>query len=86
MAWESSPGNPMTGAELCAQLKDPARNDGRDLGALLDHMKHEPLVLWAWDPGTRPNGEPRTTPPLSHEDLVTTFEAWIDAGAPYPAR
>jgi alcohol dehydrogenase (cytochrome c) len=86
MAWESSPGMPLTGAELCAQLKDPARNGGRDLEALLEHMKTEPLVLWGWNPGTRPNGEARTTPPLSHEDLVTTFEAWIDAGAPCPAQ
>jgi PQQ enzyme repeat/PQQ-like domain len=86
MAWESAPGMPMTGAELCAQLKDPARNGGRDLEALLVHMETEPLVLWAWNPGTRPNGEARTTPPLSHEDLVTTFEAWINAGAPCPAQ
>jgi alcohol dehydrogenase (cytochrome c) len=86
MAWESAPGLPLTGAELCAQLKDPARNGGRDLDALLHHMETEPLVLWGWNPGTRPNGEARTTPPLSHEDLVTTFEAWIDAGAPCPAQ
>jgi outer membrane protein assembly factor BamB/mono/diheme cytochrome c family protein len=86
MAWESAPGMSMTGAELCAQLKDPARNGGRDLEALLVHMETEPLVLWAWNPGTRPNGEARTTPPLSHEDLVTTFEAWINAGAPCPAQ
>jgi hypothetical protein len=57
MAWESAAGNPLTGAELCAQLKDPARNGDRDLEALLDHMKNEPLVLWGWNPGTRPNGK-----------------------------
>jgi alcohol dehydrogenase (cytochrome c) len=86
MAWESSPGNPMTGAELCAQLKDPARNGGLDLKELLHYIETEPLVLWAWDPGTRLNGEARTTPPLSHEDFVDTFEKWIDAGAPCPAQ
>jgi hypothetical protein len=86
MAWESSPGNPLTGAELCAQLKDPARNGGRDLQALLHHIETEPLVLWAWDPGTRLNGEARTTPPLGHEEFVDTFVRWIDAGAPCPAH
>ena len=74
MAWESVPGMPMTGAELCAQLTDPARNGGRDLEALLVHVETEPLVLWAWDPGTRLNGEARTTPPLSHQEFVTASE------------
>ncbi len=85
MAWESSPGVPLTGAELCAQLKDPARNGGRTLHDLLVHVQTEPLVLWAWHPGTRLNGEERTMPPLSHEDFVNTFEKWIDTGAPCPA-
>jgi hypothetical protein len=84
MAWESTPGNPLTGAELCAQLKDPARNGGRDLEGLHHHMEEEPLVLWGWNPGTRPNGEARTTPPISHEEFVATFDAWVAAGAPCP--
>jgi alcohol dehydrogenase (cytochrome c) len=84
MAWESSPGVPFTGAELCAQLKDPARNGGRDYKALLEHVKTDALVLWGFDPGTRLNGEPRTTPPISHEEFVDRFEDWIDAGAPCP--
>jgi hypothetical protein len=54
------------------------------LNQLLDHVRTEPLVLWAWHPGTRPNGEGRTTPPLSHEAFVNTFEKWIDTGAPCP--
>ena len=32
VAWESAPGVPFTGPELCAQLKDPARNGHRSLG------------------------------------------------------
>jgi cytochrome c553 len=86
MAWESAPGVPLTGAELCAQLTDPKRNGGRNLHQLLDHIKTEPLVLWAWNPGTRLNGEARTTPPLSHEEFVNTFEKWIDTGAPCPTQ
>jgi alcohol dehydrogenase (cytochrome c) len=85
MAWESAPGVPLRGAELCAQLKDPARNGGRTLADLLHHVKTEPLVLWAWHPGTRLNGEERTMPPISHEEFVSTFEKWIGTGAPCPA-
>ena len=84
MAWESSPGVPLTGAELCAQLKDPARNGDRTLHDLLVHVQTEPLVLWAWNPGTQPNGEGRTKPPLTHEEFVSTFEKWIGTGAPCP--
>jgi alcohol dehydrogenase (cytochrome c) len=84
MAWESSPGIPMTGHELCIMLKDPKRNGHRNLAALLDHVETEHLVLWAWDPGTRPNGKPRTKPPLSHAEFVAAFKGWEDAGAPCP--
>jgi len=39
-------------------------------------MKSDPLILWAWNPGTR------TTPPLSHEKFVDALEAWVHAGMP----
>ncbi len=68
-------------AALCAQLLDPAQTGGRDLGALREHVKHDPLVLYAWSPGGG-----RTVPPLSHEAFVESFGAWVDAGAPCPAR
>lgn len=87
MAWETSPGVPMTGAELCAQLTDKARNGNRSPEQLLEHVTTEPLVLWAWQPGIRPNGEARTIPPVgSHEEFVNIFEEWIDAGSPCPAQ
>jgi hypothetical protein len=77
---------PMTGAQLCAQLKDPARNGNRVLADLLHHLENEPLVKWAFDPGTRPNGESRTTPPISHPALVREFQTWMNEGAPCPDR
>jgi cytochrome c553 len=85
MAWESSPGIPMTGPQLCAMLKNPALNGGRDLAQLLAHMS-TPLVEWAWHPGTRWNGEARTTPPISHREFLEAFSAWADAGAPCPTQ
>ncbi len=84
MAWESSPGIPMTGHQLCIMLKDPAKNGHRNLALLLEHVETEHLVLWAWDPGTRPNGEARTEPPLSHAQFVDAFKGWESAGAPCP--
>jgi hypothetical protein len=68
-----------TPAQLCAQLKDPKRNGGKTLAQLLEHVSHDPLVLWGWNPG-----EGRTTPPLAHDVFVARFKTWVDAGGPCP--
>ena len=59
-------------------------NGNREPADQLRHIKTEHLVLWAWNPGTRLNGEARTTPPISHEEFVQQFEKWIADGAPCP--
>jgi hypothetical protein len=75
MLWEGR-----TSAQICEQIKDPARNGGRHSGEeVIEHMKVDPLVLWAWTPGAG-----RTTPPLSHEKLVEALEVWVRAGMPCP--
>ncbi|HXW26251.1 MAG TPA: PQQ-binding-like beta-propeller repeat protein, partial [Xanthobacteraceae bacterium] len=86
MAFESAPGVPLTGAALCARLKDTRRNGHRALADTLHHLATEPLVLWAWNPGTTLSGETRTTPPISHDELVRAFAAWMADGAPCPAE
>jgi hypothetical protein len=92
MAWESSPNVAMTGDQLCAALKDKSRNGGRDLtgpsppDSLLEHIETEHLVQWAFAPGTRLNGEPRQTPPLSYPDFVAKFTQWVNAGGPCPSQ
>jgi hypothetical protein len=68
-----------TPAELCAQLKDTEATRGRDLAALLSHVRDDHLVHWAWNPGPG-----RTKPPLTHEQFVDRFAAWIDHGAACP--
>jgi hypothetical protein len=68
-----------TAGELCRQLKDPAQTGGRKVEDLVEHMEHDKLVLWAWDPGPG-----RTTPPVSHEELVKRVRGWVSAGAPCP--
>jgi hypothetical protein len=63
--------------QICEQMKDPARNGGRRTGEqVIEHMKTDPLVLWAWVPGRR------TIPPLSHEKFVEALETWVKAGMP----
>ncbi|MEN0068176.1 MAG: c-type cytochrome [Myxococcota bacterium] len=64
-------------AELCAQLKDPAVNGGRGLGGLAHHIEKDHLLITSWHSG-------RTTPPISHPELVERFETWGAAGGPCP--
>ena len=41
---------------ICDQLRDPARNGGRDYAALAKHLGHDVVLQWAWHPG--PGREP----------------------------
>ncbi len=43
MAWEGK-----TVGEICLQMKDPARNGGRSINDLIDHIGKDTLVGWAW--------------------------------------
>lgn len=86
MTFDSSPGVAMSGPELCARLKDPSKTGGRDLATMLDHLDFDTDVNWAFAPGNRPNGDPRPTPPVSHEDFVQAFKEWVAGGAACPAK
>jgi hypothetical protein len=68
-----------TVTQLCEQLKDPERNGHRSLAMLLDHVSHDPLVLWGWSPGGT-----RTTPPLPHDEFIAAFTAWVAGDAACP--
>lgn len=74
MAWHDLPA-----ATLCRNLKTPALTGGRSLPQLVEHVRTDPLVRWAWAPGMG-----RTLPPLSHDAFVAAFTAWVEAGAPCP--
>lgn len=84
MSWERSPGVRKTSRELCRLLKDRERNGGRSAGQLVEHHAEEPLVQWAWSPGRRADGEPRTPPPLSREQFLKATRTWAAAGTPCP--
>jgi len=63
---------------LCEQIKDPARNGGKDMAALRAHLD-DPLVTWAWAPGLG-----RTPPPVTRQAFLDAWTAWAGAGAPCP--
>ena len=65
--------------ELADQLKDPKRNGGKTLEQLLEHVTHDGLVLWGWEPG-----EGRKRPPLSHDEFAKRFREWVGKGAASP--
>jgi hypothetical protein len=65
--------------ELCEQLKRPADNGHKSLGALLEHVSHDPLVLWGWSPGGA-----RTVPPVPHAEFVAAFTVWVESRGACP--
>lgn len=62
---------------LCEALKDPARNGGRNLAQLEDHLRTDAIVGWGFAPGPG-----RQLPPLSRAQLLARFSEWTAAGAP----
>jgi len=74
MAWEGK-----TLAEICAQIKDPARNGGRSLDELVHHIGDDSLVGWAWAPGFRRHPAPGT-----QKQAKALTEAWVKTGAACP--
>ena len=84
MAWESAPGVPLKGAQLCAALLDMTKNGNRTPAQLLEHITNEPLVKWAFAPGIGQNGKPRTTPAIPQDQLIQWFQIWINEGTPCP--
>jgi hypothetical protein len=69
----------LSSGDLCRTIKNARANGGKDLGALLEHVSHDKLVLWGWDPGLGRN--PVSIP---HAEFVAKFEQWVGAGAPCP--
>lgn len=64
---------------ICAQLKDKARNGGRDLARIHDHMARDHLVAWGWAPG-----EGRTAAAGTQAQFGALIKAWIDTGSACP--
>lgn len=73
MAWEN-----LNDPQLCTALKDTAKNGGKSIEALVEHMVADPLVQWAWAPGAR------LSPTLPQADFHAAVRRWAAAGAPCP--
>jgi len=65
--------------QLCEQLKDPARNGGKSLQQIIEHVSADKLVGWGWDPG-----EGRTLPLLSRPEFANDIKVWAEKGAACP--
>jgi len=76
MAWEGK-----TLAEICAQIKDPARNGGRKAEDLIHHIGTDTLVGWAWHPGFG-----RSPAPSTQKEAGALVDAWVKSGAVCPTR
>lgn len=64
---------------ICEQLKDPARNGGKNLAQILEHSGHDELVAWGWAPGSR-----RTPAPGTQASFAALVAAWMETGAACP--
>ena len=64
-------------AEVCAQLRDPDRNDGRTIAELVTHLQTSAFVAWSFDPGAG-----RSAPAGSPATIAADVARWGAAGTP----
>ena len=81
MKWEG-----LTRVEIAQSMLDPARNGGRNLEQIVEHLTEHELVLWAWEPGVDANGVPREKPPVPKEEYIEAVKEWAEAGAHIPEK
>ena len=67
--------------QICEQIKDRERNGGKTLAQIHEHMAHDALVAWGWEPG-----DGRTPAPGSQAQLGALIGAWIETGAACPPQ
>ncbi|MEQ6250275.1 hypothetical protein ABMC89_15375 [Sulfitobacter sp. HNIBRBA3233] len=72
LAWRGK-----TSEEVCAQLRDPERNDGFDIEGLAQHVLESAFVNWGFAPGGG-----REPAPGSAQALAADIRAWGAAGMP----
>lgn len=64
---------------ICQQLKNPETNGDRSFEQLAEHLDHDLILHWAWNPG--PGREPA---PYSLQEHINDILAWGVAGMPCP--
>lgn len=68
-----------TPGQICAQVKDPARNGGKTLAEIVEHAAKDELVAWGWSPGAD-----RRPAPGTQAQFGALMEAWAASGAACP--
>jgi hypothetical protein len=63
--------------EICNQLRDPDRNGGRTMLELAEHLNHDLILHWAWNPGGG-----RAPAPYSLQEHIDDLLIWGVAGFP----
>ncbi len=63
--------------EICNQLRDPDRNGGRTMLELAEHLNHDLILHWAWNPGGG-----REPAPYSLQEHIDDLLIWGVAGFP----
>ena len=66
-------------AQLCATIKNSRATGGKDLQAMLVHIRDDKLVAWGWNPGLG-----RNPVPVPRQQFVAAFQEWMRLGAPCP--
>ena len=84
MKWQDLNDHILPSSAVCRTITDRSKNHNLGGAGLLKHHEEEPLVRWAFQPGRSPDGSPRSTPPLTHDEFVAATRTWVDSGMPCP--
>ncbi len=65
--------------EICEQLRDRERNGNRTYRQVAEHLGHDRILHWGWNPGGNREPAPRTL-----QDHINDVLRWGVAGMPCP--
>jgi hypothetical protein len=68
--------------DICRSISDPAKNGGRSLADILDHMRNDHLVDWSFTPRNH-DGSQRTPAGVKSQFLML-MQQWVNAGGGCP--
>ena len=85
MAWRLAPPEAdwfgRTSRQICEQLRDPKQNGDRTMLELAEHLDHDLILHWAWNPGGG-----REPAPYSLHEHIDDLLIWGVAGFPCPSE
>jgi len=85
MAWRLAPVEAdwfgRSSLQICEQLSNPELNGDRTMLELAEHLDHDLILHWAWNPGGG-----REAAPYSLQEHIDDILAWGVAGYPCPSN